>query len=84
MFYIFFPNFYMLSELHSLEFKLCSNPFIKIVLLHLIMVPQLSGGWRHNYMTKTRQVGFPNEQSMYSLKSVVSDEKKFINVVTGR
>ncbi len=39
------------------------NSTIKIV-FHLIVVPQLSSGWEHNYSTKTRQVGCINEQSM--------------------
>jgi hypothetical protein len=40
--------------------------------LHLIVVPQLSGGWRHKYSTKTRQTGCVHEQSMYSLMSMAS------------
>jgi hypothetical protein len=39
--------------------------------LHLIVAPQLISGWQHNYSTKTRQVGQANEQSMYSLMSMV-------------
>jgi len=39
--------------------------------LHLIVVPQLSSGWWHNYSIKTRQVGCANEQSVYSLVSMV-------------
>ncbi len=31
------------------------------------MAPQLSSGRQHNYSTKTRQAGWANEQSMYSL-----------------
>ncbi len=34
------------------------------------MAPQLSSGWQHNYSTKTRLVGWANEQSMYSLMSM--------------
>jgi hypothetical protein len=60
----------MLSELHNLNLKLYSKQYNKIVLLHLIVVPQLSGGWSHNYSTKTRQVGHANEQSMFSLRSM--------------
>jgi len=48
----------MLSELHSLNLKLCSKQYKKIV-FHLIVVPQLSNGWRHNYWTKTRQGAVP-------------------------
>jgi hypothetical protein len=65
----FFFNFWMLSELHSLNLKLCSKQYQKIV-LHLIVVPQQSSGWQHNYSTKTRQVGRANEQSIYSLMSI--------------
>jgi len=37
--------------------------------LHLIVVPQLSSGWQHNYSTKTRQAGHANEQSMVQVES---------------
>jgi hypothetical protein len=37
----------------------------------LIIVPQLSGGWQHNYSTKTREAGCANEQSMYSVMSII-------------
>jgi len=36
-----------------------------LIFLHLIVVPQLNAGSRHNYSTKTRQVGCANEQSIY-------------------
>ncbi len=36
----------------------------------MIVAPQLSSGWWHNYSTKTRQEGRANEQSMYSLMSM--------------
>jgi hypothetical protein len=36
---------------------LCSKQYSKIDLLHLIVVPQISGGWQQNYSTKTKQVG---------------------------
>jgi len=42
-----------------------------LFLLHLILAPQLSSGWQHNYLTKTWLAGCPNEQSMYSLMPVV-------------
>jgi hypothetical protein len=32
--------------------------------VYLIVVPQLSGGWQHNYSNKTRQPGHTNEQCM--------------------
>ncbi len=51
--------------------KLCSKQYNKIYILHLIVAPQLSSGWQHNYSTKTRQTGCANEQSMYSLTSMV-------------
>ncbi len=65
----------MLSELHSLNLKLCNKEYNKIVLLHLIVALQLSSGWRHNYSTKTRQVGRAHEQPMHSLKSIVMPQK---------
>jgi len=61
----------MLSELHSLNLKLCSKNYNKQFVLHPIVVPQLSNGWQHNNSTKTRQAGRANEQSMYSLMSMV-------------
>ncbi len=61
----------MLSELHSLNLKLCSKQYNKKFVLHLIVVPQLSSGWQHNFSTETRQAGHANEQSMYSLMSMV-------------
>jgi hypothetical protein len=35
------------------------------------VAPQLGGGRRNNYSTKTRQAGRANEQSMYSLMSMI-------------
>jgi hypothetical protein len=61
----------MLSELHSLNLKLCSKQYNKKFVLHLIVAPQLCSGWQHNYSTKTRQAGWANEQSMYSLMSMI-------------
>jgi hypothetical protein len=40
------------------------------------MVPQLKGGWRHNYSTKTRLSGCANEQLIYSLVLVFSGKQK--------
>jgi hypothetical protein len=60
----------MLSELHSLNLKLCSKQYNKK--LHMIVAPQLSSCWRHNFSTKTRQAGQANEQSMYSLMSMIN------------
>jgi hypothetical protein len=53
----------------SLNLKLCSKQYNKKFVLHLIVVPQLSSGWQHNYSTKTWLAGQANEQSMYSLMS---------------
>ncbi len=50
-----------LSELHSLNIKWCSKQYNKPIVLHLIVAPQLSDGWWHNYSTKTRQAGQANE-----------------------
>jgi hypothetical protein len=61
----------MLSKLHSTNLKLGSKQYNIILLLHLIVAPQLSSGWRHNYSTKTRQAGSAVEQSMYSLMSMM-------------
>jgi hypothetical protein len=61
----------MLSKLHSTNLKLGSKQYNIILHLHLIVSPQLSSGWRHNYSTKTRQAGSAVEQSMYSLMSLM-------------
>ncbi len=61
----------MPPELHSLYLKLCSKQYNIFILLHLIVVPQISSGWQHNYSTKTRQAGHTNEQFRYSLMAVV-------------
>ncbi len=37
----------------------------------MIMVPQLSSEWLHDYSTKTRQAGRADEQSMYPLMSML-------------
>ncbi len=47
------------------------------------MAPQLGGGQRYNYSTKTRQAGCANEQSMYSLMSMVKINKFLIKVFIG-
>ena len=57
------------TELHNLNLKLCIKQYNNIDLLHQIVAPQLSDGWKHNYSTKTRQVGHAYEQSFYSLMS---------------
>ncbi len=61
----------MLSELHSLNLDLCSKQYNKKIILHLIVVPQLSSGCQHDYSTKTSQAGCANEQSMYALMSLL-------------
>jgi len=43
-------------------------------ILYLIVVPQLYGGWQHNYSTKTRMAGYANEQSIYSSKEPLLKE----------
>jgi hypothetical protein len=55
----------MLSDLHSFKLKFCSKEHNKNFLKYLIVAPQLSSGWQHNYSTKTRLAGRANEQSMY-------------------
>jgi hypothetical protein len=54
--------------------------------LHLIAAPQLSGGQQDKYLTKTRQAGHANEQSIYSLMSMVfrliKIDKNFCNSAT--
>jgi hypothetical protein len=55
-----------------LNLQLCIKQCNKIDLLHLIVLPQLSGGWQHKYSTKTRKEGHVNEQYMYSLVSMTS------------
>ncbi len=61
----------MNSELHSLNLKLCSKQYNKNFVLYLIVAPQLSSGWQPSYLTKKRQAGRANEQSMYSPMSMV-------------
>ncbi len=43
IFHNFSSNFIMLSELHSLNLKLCRKQYNKKFVLHLIVAPQLSG-----------------------------------------
>ncbi len=45
------------------------------------MAPQLGSGWQHNYSTKTRQVGHANEQSMYSLMSMISADQMSVDKI---
>ncbi len=73
----------MLSERHSLNLKLCFKQYNKMAgFLHLIVVPQLSSGWRHNHSAKTRHAGCANEQSMYSLMSMFSHQTSVEKGVT--
>ncbi len=46
--------------------------------MHLIVAPQLSGGYQHNYPTKTVQAGHANEQSIYSLMSIARTISMFV------
>ncbi len=71
----------MLSELQSLNLKLYSKNHNKIFVLHLIVAPQLSSGWWHNYWTKTRQAGHADEQSEYSLMSMILTHSELGNSV---
>ncbi len=60
--------------LYKFDLELCFQEYIKIDLLCQIVASQLSGGWRHNYPTKTRQAGHANEQSIY-LRCLWKEEK---------
>jgi hypothetical protein len=58
----------MLSELHSLNLKLCSKQKNKKFVLHLIVAMQ----WlATQLLNQIRQAGQANEQSIYSLMSMV-------------
>ncbi len=61
----------MRSELSNLNLKLGSNQNNKIDFMHLIVAPQLSGDWQHNYSTKASQAGSTNDQSIYSFMHLV-------------
>ncbi len=67
----FYKTFQIHTELHSLNLKLYSEQYNKNFVFRLIVAPQLSSGWWHNYSTKTRQVDHADEQSMYSLISMI-------------
>jgi len=69
----------MLSQLNSLNFKLCSKQCNQTILLHLIVVPQLNSGLQLKYSTKARQAGHANEQSMYFLMSMVTHLFNYFN-----
>jgi hypothetical protein len=66
-------NFYTLYELHNINLKLCGKQDNKIDLLHPLVAPQLSGGWQHNYSTKTREASHANEQSFYLLSYIYGE-----------
>jgi len=68
--YTFFFIFLSLFKLQNFNLKSCSKQNYQIDLLPLIVVPQLSNGWWHDYSTKTRPVGHANEQSIYCLMSI--------------
>ncbi len=57
-----------------MNLKLCSKQYNRIDILHWIVVPQLSGGWQHKYSIKTRQAGWANKQSMYSLTAMFKNK----------
>jgi hypothetical protein len=65
----------MVSELHSSNLKLFGKQYNKNFLLHLIVVPQLSSGWQHNYSTKSRLADRANEPSMCSLMAMVETKQ---------
>jgi hypothetical protein len=46
--------------------------------MHLIVAPQLSGDWQHNYSTKASQAGSTNELSIYSLMPMVDPIRSFL------
>jgi hypothetical protein len=64
-----------------INLKLCGKQYNKIDILHPIVVPQLSGGCQHNYSTKTRQAGRADEQSLYSLMSMVWYDRKLVKAL---
>jgi hypothetical protein len=78
---IFKIVFYIHSELQNFNLKLCGKQYNKIDLLHPSVVPQLSGGCQHNCSTKTRQAGCADEQSIYSLMSMVCYELKLLKAL---
>jgi hypothetical protein len=57
------------SELCNFNLKLGSKLYEKIGLTHMIVAPQISGGWQHNYSNKARQTR-SKEQSIYFLMSL--------------
>jgi hypothetical protein len=71
-----FLEFLDAFELHSLNLNLCSKQYNSKFVLHLIVAPQLSSGWGHNYSPKTRQAGQANEQSMYPPMSMCAALKR--------
>jgi len=50
------------------------------------VAPQLSGGWQHNYSTKTREASHANEQSFYLLSYIYGEfaepPMKYKNIVS--
>jgi hypothetical protein len=56
---------YTHSELHNLNLKLGGKQYNKIDPLHLLLAPQLRGGWQQ----PNRQTGCANEQPTCSLMS---------------
>ena len=76
------PFYFIFYYSYNFNLKLCGKQYNKIDFLHLIVAPQLIGGWQHNYLTKTRQTYRVNEQSIYSLMSMVYAQvgQKFQNI----
>ena len=57
------------AEMNCFSCSPTSKQYNKKIVLHLIVMPQLTSGWRYNYSTQTRPAGQANEQSMYSKMS---------------
>jgi hypothetical protein len=70
IFKTFFLNFLDIFRTSQFEFKVMWQAVLKTDLLHWIVEPQLNGGWRHNYSSKTRLAGHAKEQPIYSLLSM--------------
>jgi hypothetical protein len=67
---LFSTFFNFLDALWASKFEFKYKQCTKKIVLHLIVVPQLSSGWQHKYSTKTRQASHANEH--YSLMSMVT------------
>ncbi len=68
---------WMSHSKHRITYK----QYNKKLVMHLIAAPQLSNRSQHYYSAKTRQVGRANEQSMYSLMSLITEKGSFLFLV---